>query len=81
MSTTERLEMMIEDQAVRLELLIGHLSDVLRPARALIEQLQLRANASVTTRSELEHLCDVTGSIWTTLDQIHAEIRNLRDPK
>jgi hypothetical protein len=54
-----------------LEMLVGHLSDLLSPARDLITQLRLKSNASVTTRGELEHLNDGAGSNWERLARLY----------
>jgi hypothetical protein len=40
--------------AVRLEMTVGFLFDQLHPAKELVEQLQLRANASHVSRSDLK---------------------------
>ena len=66
------------EATVRLELLIGHLSDQLAPARKLVDELKLRANASHTTRLQLEHLSDIAGSIWEHLSAIREEAIQLR---
>jgi len=66
------------DPIIRLELLVGHLSDLLSPARELISQLQLRANASSQRRSDLALLRELTGNIWRQLDVIRDEIKELR---
>lgn len=67
------------EQTARLEMLIGHLSDVLHPATELVKTLRLQSNASVTTRGKLDHLIDLTGSIWETLGQCRDEARAMRD--
>jgi hypothetical protein len=48
----------------RLELLVGKLSDILGPARRLVEQLTLRANAGAQTQATLDHLTDLGGAIY-----------------
>jgi hypothetical protein len=62
---------------VRLELLVGHLSDLLSPARELTGALRLKANASVTTRGQLDHLIGLSGSIWERLGAIREEIAGM----
>ena len=63
-------------------MLVGRLSDILSPARKLVEQLN--ANAGVQTQSlhhlrvTLDELCDLTGSIWEQLGQIREEIADLK---
>ena len=69
------------EATVRLELLIGHLSDQLAPARRLVGELQLRANASHATREQLRHLSDITGSIWEHLGAILEEASQMRQQK
>ncbi len=66
------------DRAVRLELLVGHLADLLTPALELILQLRLLTNAGHTTRSELALLNEFTGDIWTRLGIIRDEIEALK---
>ena len=63
---------------VRLELLVGLLSDQLMPARELVAQLKLLANASHVTKSDLALLLEFTGSIWERLGQLTEEIQALR---
>jgi hypothetical protein len=63
-----------DEQAVRLELLIGHLADILTPARDLVGELRLRANASTVTRGELEHLSYFANDIWMKLDSIREQV-------
>jgi hypothetical protein len=62
----------------RLELLVGHLADMLHPARELVATLRLRANASAITRGELEHLTDLAGTTWQSLGQIRTEAKSIR---
>ena len=62
---------------VRLELLVGHLSDLLGPAHEIAGALRLQANASVTTRAQLDHLLGLSGSIWERLGAIREEIEGL----
>jgi hypothetical protein len=66
-------------QPVRLELLIGHLADALAPARTLIKALRLQANASVTTRTQLEALLDQAGALYQVLRDIRAAFKQLND--
>ncbi len=66
------------EASVRLELLIGHLSDQLAPARKLVDELQLRVNASHATREQVRHLSDIAGSIWEHLTAIREEASQLR---
>jgi hypothetical protein len=71
----------VEGQAereARLEALIGHLADLLAPARELVGELQLRSNASPATREQVRHLIDLTGSLWRRLGDIREEARQLR---
>lgn len=63
---------------VRLELVVGALADLLAPARSLTTQLKLRANASAATRSDLDHLIELAGSIWERQDAIRSDINQLR---
>jgi hypothetical protein len=58
------------DVRVRQEMLVGHLADLLTPTRGLVSQFRLRANASMTTRSELEVLTDLTQGLWAELIKI-----------
>jgi hypothetical protein len=73
MGSRSEEQIMSTEQTARLELLIGHVSDVLQPARTLVEQLQLRANASTTTRGELEFLKQISGGIFEQLAAIRDE--------
>jgi hypothetical protein len=57
---------------IRLEMLVGHLADQL-PTVVEIKALRMQANASVTTRGKLEHLIELTGSIWETLRYVREE--------
>ena len=66
------------DREVRLELLIGHLADLLTPSRELVNELQLRSNASHVTRGELAFLRQLTGSLWERLGAIREEASQLR---
>jgi hypothetical protein len=61
------------ERLIRLELLIGHLSDLLSPARELVSGLRLQSNASVTTRAKLDGLTDLVGSVWDMLQAIKKE--------
>jgi hypothetical protein len=63
---------------MRREMMLGHLFDVLMPARELVDALRLQSNASVTTRSKLEHLGELAGSIWEHLGIIREEARHIR---
>ena len=66
-----------DEAGTRLELLIGHLADLLTPARELVTTLRLRSNASHTSREELRHLVDLSGSIWERLDAIRKDASQL----
>lgn len=66
------------ERETRLELLIGHLSDLLAPSRDLVEALQLRSNASALSRGHLDHLVELAGSIWMRLGEIRDEAKSLR---
>jgi hypothetical protein len=68
------------DKVVRLELLVGHLADLLTPARELISQLRLRSNASHARRSKLAHLGELVGDLWERLGLIAEEIKDLKEP-
>ena len=50
---------------------------MLRPANELVRTLRLQSNTSVTTRAKLDHLLEVTGSIWDMLMQIREDVRGL----
>lgn len=65
---------------VKLEMLVGRLSDLLIPARE-IAQFRLQANSSVTTRSKLQHFVEVTGAVWEQLNGIQQELVDLRERK
>jgi hypothetical protein len=67
-----------EDVFVRLELLVGFLFEQLSPAQELIAGLKLRANASHTTRIQLEHLNQMNGAIWERLGMMLEEIERLK---
>jgi hypothetical protein len=71
------MESQAEGEA-RLEVLIGHLADLLAPAREFVGELQIRSNAASTTRGVLRHLTDLTGSLWRRLGDIREEARQLR---
>ena len=62
----------------RLESLIGDLGDLLMPARHLVGELRVRANASHTTREQLAQLQHMVGSLWERLGVIHEEASQLR---
>jgi hypothetical protein len=62
----------------RLELLVGHLSDLLEPAQQLMSELRLRANASHASRSDLEFLIQQHGAIWQHLVIILDEVKEIR---
>jgi hypothetical protein len=62
----------------RLEMLIGHLSDVLQPSSELIKSLRLRSQA-VTTRRDLEYLIQLSGGIFGELGKIRDEMGRLRE--
>jgi hypothetical protein len=59
---------------IRMEMLVGHLSDMLRPTRELAKAFCLQSNASVTTRGKLEHLIDLSGALWEELGRIREEV-------
>ena len=63
---------------MRLEMLVGLLFDQLAPARELIAQLKLRANASHATRSDLALLSESSVSIDQQLRQLREEIQDLK---
>ncbi len=67
------------EQLCRLEMLMGHLMDQLMPARELVAALRLQSNAAATTRGKLEHLIDLTGSLWEVLTQIRDEAQSMKD--
>jgi hypothetical protein len=67
-----------EEQLCRLEMLIGHLSDMLSPAKALVRELRLQSNASVTTRGKLDHLNDLVGSLWEHFQTIEQEVKTIK---
>ena len=58
---------------------VGQLSDLLSPTRELVGALRLQANASATTRSKLDHLLEMNGSIWERLGAIREEIAGIRE--
>jgi hypothetical protein len=66
------------DRSERLELLVGHLADLLTPARELVSNLKLRSNAAHTTRSDLAVLNELAGTIWERLGDIRDEIKALK---
>jgi hypothetical protein len=66
------------ERLIRLELLIGHLSDILSPASELVSGLRLQSNASVTTRGKLDGLTDLVGSVWNMLQAIKEELVEAR---
>jgi hypothetical protein len=69
----------LQDKAeVRLELLIGHLADLLTPARQLVGELKARANASTVTRGHLDRLGSMTAVIWEQLGSIAEEAKVIR---
>ena len=61
----------------RLEILVGHVSNVLIPAQQLIEGLKLRSNASVTTYRELQYLCPFTNCVYAKLRDLTDETKTL----
>ena len=62
---------------IRLEMLVGHLADQLTPARGLVTTLRLRSKSTMT-RGDLQHLIDMTGSLWMTLNRIKEEATAIR---
>jgi hypothetical protein len=60
---------------VRLEMLIGHLSDQLAPADALMKGLRLQSNASTTTRGKLDLLFAYVGDLHAQLRIIAGEAK------
>jgi hypothetical protein len=67
-----------EDVMWRLDMPCGHLSDYTAVGLGLVKQLKLRANAGHTTRSNLAHLWDLTGSIGEHLRIMREEIAVVR---
>jgi hypothetical protein len=63
------------DAAVRAELLVGSLSDVLGPARQWLELIRLRANASHASRSDLAALMGSADFIVQLLMGLSLELR------
>jgi hypothetical protein len=63
-------------QEVRLEMLIGHLADTLAFTKKTLEAIRLQANASVTTRSKLEHLIDCNNHSFQMLIDIQTHIES-----
>ena len=59
-------------------MLVGHLSDMLTPAREIVGALRLHSNASVTTRGKLDHLVGLTGALWEELGRIREEVAGIR---
>jgi hypothetical protein len=66
------------DPEIRLEMLVGYLADQMHPIRELVDALRLQSNASHTTRSKLEHLLQLAGSMWERLGDIREEARLIR---
>lgn len=67
---------------VRLELLVGLLSDQLSPVKGLVskvETIRLRTNASQATRGELEQLTGMITLAWQALETVTTELREIRD--
>ncbi len=62
---------------IRLEMLVGHLADQL-PTVDEIKTLRLQSNASVTTRSRLDYLIELTGALWKTLEAVREEAAAIR---
>jgi hypothetical protein len=60
---------------VRLELLVGDLAEMLAPVREMVAAIRLLANASVTTRSKLELLLDLTDTVWRTFHRIQQDAK------
>jgi hypothetical protein len=73
-SPTKRFDISNMPREMKLELLIGHLFDVLAPTRELVEALRLRDNASATTRAQLDTLIDLTNAVYSVLRDIRARV-------
>ena len=50
---------------------------MLTPARELISTLRLQSNASVTTRSKLEFLIELTGGVWQELRSVREQVARI----
>jgi hypothetical protein len=65
-------------QAVRLEMLVGRLSELLAPADELIAGLRLKSNASAVTRGQIDHLVGMTGLMWEELRKLREQVAQVK---
>lgn len=56
------------------------LAELLTPAKTLVNELTLRANASTVTRTQLENLIGLEHMIWKDVQLLNLLIKQMSEP-